>query len=65
MRPLIKSTKHREVRILRPAEFEHFRSEMEEDMQRACTTLLLTGMRYAELWRFGNNPSWLEGRWEG
>ena len=35
---------------------------MEPDNRKIATALLLTGMRYAELVRFHDNPGWLDGR---
>ena len=51
-----------QVRILRPVEFEKLREAMDPDTRRICTSLLLTGMRYAELQRFGENPDWMDGK---
>ncbi len=31
-------------------------------MRKICTSLLVTGMRYAELQRFRENPDWLDGK---
>ena len=51
-----------EVRILRPSEWETLRDALDINMKRICTSLLVTGMRYAELQRFRENPDWLDGR---
>ena len=51
-----------EVRILRPSEWEILRDSLDIDMKRICTSLLVTGMRYAELQRLRENPDWLEGK---
>ena len=61
MRAIVRSSEKFEVRILRPVEFEKIRDAMEPDTRRICTSLLLTGMRYAELQRFRENPEWLDG----
>ena len=50
------------MRILRPVEFETLRDAMDPNTRRICTSLLLTGMRYAELHRFRENPDWLDGK---
>jgi len=48
------------VRILRPWEYAILRSELSPDQQIISDSLLLTGMRYAELQRFRNAPDWLD-----
>jgi hypothetical protein len=35
---------------------------MDIDTKKICTSLLVTGMRYAELERFRENSHWLEGQ---
>ena len=50
------------MRILRPVEFETLRDAMDPNTRRMCTSLLLTGMRYAELQSFRENPDWLDGK---
>ena len=50
------------MRILRPVEFETLRDAMDPDTRRIYTSLLLTGMRYAELQRLRENPDWLDGK---
>ena len=62
MRSIVRSSEKFQVRILRPAEFEIIRNAMDPDTRRICTSLLLTGMRYAELQRFRENPDWLDGK---
>ncbi len=58
----MRSSEKFEVRILRPMEFEKLRDAMDVDTMKICTALLLTGMRYAELCRFRENPDWLDGK---
>ena len=58
----MRSSEKFEVRILRPMEFEKLRDAMDPDTRKICTALLLTGMRYAELCRFRENPDWLDGK---
>ena len=43
-------------------EFEKMRDGMDLDTRKICAALLLTGMRYAELQRFRENPDWLDGK---
>ncbi len=62
LRAIVRSSEKFEVRILRPVEFEKIRDAMDPDTRRICTSLLLTGMRYAELQRFRENPDWLDGK---
>ena len=62
LRPIVRSSEKFQVRILRPVEFETLRDAMEPNTRRICTSLLLTGMRYAELQRFRENPDWLDGK---
>ena len=62
LRPIVRSSEKFQVRILRPSEFEILRDAMEPDTRRICTSLLLTGMRYAELQRLRENPEWLDGK---
>jgi len=62
LRAIVRSSEKFEVRILRPVEFEKLRDAMDPDTKRICTALLLTGMRYAELQRFRENPDWLDGK---
>ena len=62
MRPIIRSSNVYQTRILHPEEWEAFREILDPDMKRLFSTLLLTGMRYAELCRFRDNPEWLDGR---
>ncbi len=62
MRSIVRSSEKFQVRILRPVEFESIRNAMDPDTRRICTSLLLTGMRYAELQRFRENPDWLDGK---
>jgi hypothetical protein len=38
------------------------RDNLDIDMKRICTFLLVTVMRYAEVQRFRYNPDWLDGR---
>ena len=49
-------------RSRRTVEFEKLRDAMDPDTRKICTALLLTGMRYAELCRFRENPDWLDGK---
>lgn len=46
----------------RPVVFEALRYEMDPNSRRICTSLLLPGMRYAELQRLRKNPNWLDGK---
>ena len=62
MRAIVRSSEKFQVRILRPSEFEVLRESMDNDTKRIATSLLLTGMRYAELQRFRMNPDWLDGK---
>ena len=62
LRPIVRSSEKFQVRILRPVEFETLRDAMDPNTRRICTSLLLTGMRYAELQRFRENPDWLDGK---
>ena len=62
LRAIVRSSEKFEVRILRPVEFEKIRDAMDPYTRRICTSLLLTGMRYAELQRFRENPDWLDGK---
>ncbi len=62
MRAIVRSSEKFEVRILRPSEWEILRDSLDINMKRICTSLLVTGMRYAELQRFRENPDWLDGR---
>jgi integrase len=62
LRAIVRSSEKFEVRILRPVEFEKIRDAMDPDTRKICTSLLLTGMRYAELQRFRENPDWLDGK---
>ena len=62
MRAIVRSSEKFQVRILRPSEFEVLREAMDNDTKRIATSLLLTGMRYAELQRFRVNPDWLDGK---
>ncbi|MCL4480154.1 MAG: hypothetical protein M1113_01540 [Candidatus Thermoplasmatota archaeon] len=58
----MRSSEKFQVRILRPIKFEELREAMGLDTRRICTSLLLTGMRYAELQRFREKPGWLDGK---
>ena len=58
----MRSSEKFEVRILRLVEFEKLRDAMDPDTKRICASLLLTGMRYAELQRLRENPDWLDGK---
>ena len=62
MRAIVRSSEKFEVRILRPMEYEKLRDAMDVDTRKICTSLLLTGMRYAELQRLRENPDWLDGK---
>ena len=62
LRAIVRSSEKFEVRILRPSEWETLRDNLDINMKRICTSLLVTGMRYAELQRFRENPDWLDGR---
>ena len=62
MRPIVRSSEKFQVRILKPVEFETLRDAMDPNTRRICTSLLLTGMRYAELQRLRENPDWLDGK---
>ena len=62
LRAIVRSSEKFEVRILRPSEWEVLRDALDINMKRICTSLLVTGMRYAELHRFRENPDWLDGR---
>jgi hypothetical protein len=62
LRAIVRSSEKFEVRILRPSEWETLRDNLDIDMKRICTSLLVTRMRYAELQRFRENPDWLDGR---
>ena len=62
MRAIVRSSEKFEVRILKPVEFETVRDAMDPDMRKTSTSLLLSGMRYAELQRFRENPDWLDGK---
>ena len=55
LRPIIRSSEKFQVRILRPVEFETLRDAMDPNTRRICTSLLLTGMRYAEVQSFGRH----------
>ena len=50
------------MKILRPIEFEIIRNAIDPDTRRICASPHLTGMRYAELQRFKENPDWLDGK---
>ena len=60
LRPIVRSSEKFQVRVLRSSEFEIIRDSMGPDTRRISTSLLLTGMRYAELQRFRDNPDWLD-----
>ena len=62
MRAIVRSSDKFEVRILRPSEWEILRDNLDINMKRICTSPMVTGMRYAELQRFRENPDWLDGR---
>ena len=62
MRAIVRSSEQFEVRILRPVEFEKLRIAVDPDTGKIRTALLLTGMSYAELQRFRENPDWLDGK---
>ena len=62
LRSIVRSSEKFEVRILRPSEWKTIRDAMDTDTKRICTSLLVTGMRYAELQRFLENPDWLDGK---
>ena len=62
LRAIVRSSEKFEVRILIPVEFEKIRDAMDPYTSRICTSLLLMGMRYAELQRFRENPDWLDGK---
>ena len=62
MRSIVRSSEKFEVRILRPSEWDTIRDAMDMDTKRISTSLLVTGMRYAELQRFRENPEWLDGK---
>ncbi len=62
MKAIIKSSEKFQVRILRPLEWELLRDHMDDNTKKIATSLLITGMRYAELERFRENPQWLDGR---
>ena len=62
LRAIVRSSEKFEVGILRPSEWEILRDALDINMKRICTSLLVTGMRYAELQRFRKNPDWLDGR---
>ena len=51
LRAIVRSSEKFQVRILRPSEFETIREAMDPCTRKICTSLLLTGMRYAELRR--------------
>lgn len=50
----------KDTRVLTPTEYTQLRKEMNPDQQIILDTLLLTGMRYAELERFHANPDWYD-----
>lgn len=56
LRSSIRSFEKFQVRILRSVESEIIRNALDPDNRRIITSLPLTGMRYAELQRFGENP---------
>ena len=58
LRAIVRSSEKFEVRILRPSEWETLRDSLDINTKRICTSLLVTGMRYAELQRFRENPDW-------
>jgi len=60
LRAIVRSSEKFEVRILRPSECETLRDAMDINTKRICTSLLVTGMRYAELQRYRENPDWLD-----
>ena len=62
LRSIVGSSEKFQVRTLRPGEFEIIRDSMDPVTRRISTSLLLTGMRYAELQRFRENPDWLDGK---
>ncbi len=62
MKAIVRSSDKFQVRILRPVEWEQLRDSMDTDTKKICTSLLITGMRYAELQRFRENPNWLDGK---
>jgi hypothetical protein len=55
LRAIVRSSEKFEVRILSPSEWETLRDNLDIDMKRICTSLLVTRMRYAELQRFREN----------
>ena len=61
MRAIVRPSEKFEVRTLRPSEWETLRDNLDINMKRICTSLLVTGMRSAELQRFRENPDWLDG----
>ena len=62
LRAIVRSSEKFQVRILRPSEFETIREAMDSCTRKICTSLLLTGMRYAELQRLRENPDWFDGK---
>ena len=55
MKPIVRSSEKFQVRILRSAEWGQLREKMGIDTKKLCTSLLVTGMRYAEPGRFREN----------
>ena len=62
MRAIVRSSEKFEVRNLRLVEFKKLRDAMDSDTRKISTSLIPTGMRYAELQRFRENPDWLDGK---
>jgi len=60
LRAIVRSSEKFVVKILTPSEWEIIRDAIDMDTKRICTSLLATGMRYAELQRFRENPDWLK-----
>lgn len=59
-RPILKEGRKFQVRILRPSEYAILRGNSEQPY--ALDAGLYTGMRYVELQRLYENPSWFDGK---
>lgn len=59
-RPILKQSKHGQVRIFRPYEFERLLNFgcLKLEHKTMLLSLLYTGMRYVELQRFQDHPNW-------
>lgn len=60
--PIVRSSAKFEVKTFKTSKWEILRDARDMDTKRICTSLLVTGMKYAELQRLRENHDWLGGK---